>query len=72
MEPHQLVGAVDSIPNLLHGFMCLLANFRKRESGYFKPLASRATTLLMEKAGPMATASSLRRYNVEEISEEIS
>lgn len=69
MAPQQLVGAVDSIPNLLHGFMCLLANFRKRESGYLKPLAYRATALLVEKASPLAMASNLNGYNVEEINE---
>lgn len=60
IEPHQLVGAFDSIPNLLHGLMCLLANFRNQESRYLEPLAERATAVLMEKAGPMAAPLSLQ------------
>lgn len=72
MEPHQLVGAVDSITNLLHGFMCLLANFRNRESGYLAPLADRATALLVKKTSPMAIAASPEHgYDVEGISEGI-
>ena len=64
MEPDQLVGAFDSIPNLLCGFMCLLANFRNQESRYLQPLADRATALLVEKANPPAITPS--EYDVEE------
>ncbi|KAF4449492.1 amylase cluster transcriptional regulator AmyR [Fusarium austroafricanum] len=42
---------IDSIPNLLHNLMCLLANFRNQESGYLGPLAERATALLMVHSG---------------------
>lgn len=47
--PEQLIGDMDSIPNLLHSFMCLLANFRNQESCYLGPLAERATALLMQR-----------------------
>ncbi|CRK12666.1 hypothetical protein BN1723_001913 [Verticillium longisporum] len=47
--PEHLIGDMDSIPNLLHSFMCLLANFRNQESCYLGPLAERATALLMQR-----------------------
>lgn len=51
LEPDHLAGDVNSIPNLLHEFMCLLSNFRNEESCYLGPLAARATALLMQRAG---------------------
>lgn len=51
LEQSNLTAGTDSIPNLLHNFMCLLANFRNQESCYLGPLAERATVLLMIHGG---------------------
>ncbi|KAI8713687.1 Zn(2)-C6 fungal-type domain-containing protein [Fusarium sp. LHS14.1] len=51
LEPDCLVGDINSIPNLLHEFMCLLSNFRNEESRYLGPLAGRAAALLIQRAG---------------------
>ncbi|KAH7362072.1 hypothetical protein B0T11DRAFT_80603 [Plectosphaerella cucumerina] len=51
LDQSHLTADTDSIPNLLHNFMCLLANFRNQESCYLGPLAERATALLMLHGG---------------------
>lgn len=51
LDHGHLTADTDSIPNLLHNFMCLLANFRNQESCYLGPLAERATALLMMHGG---------------------